>query len=136
MVLLYGSTYVIHRKFTAKPFDTWRQVRGYMDDVPDDLRRFYSATWRLINAKAPRPKRTKPAAKRTWSSLSPRTKQGYRGYFRRQLGLSTEAQIAHAYETAPDLRAARRHPSTRLVSAGGEELELKAGFLVTWQKHG
>lgn len=139
---LWGSPYVIYRRFAPHGFAEWEEVEDYQGGAPDGpwgvIPYDYSCIWVALALVRPPP--AKPAAKKRWADLSPRTKQGYRGPLR-QLGLRTEAQFADYYEHASNLGFLRRHPTGRLVDTTGNQWKVRRRggrdllYMVTWQQN-
>ena len=130
-----GSPYVVNRRFTPIFFRRWNVARDHIRGAPLSVRILYSATWRLL-ANLPPPEPAKePKNRKGWAQLSESTKRGYRGPLRK-LGLTTEAQFAEFYATAPDLSVLRRHVKPSFMTpAGPMRFGRGSGtWLVTWQR--
>ena len=134
---LVGSPDVVQGPWVGHREGRWADMAAYQDGAPGGkdgpTAIAYSAVW--VRIEGLKPRRTKPAARRTWAELSESTKRGYRGPLRR-MGLRTEAQFAYYYATAPDLTALRRHQKRTFFVAGGTARVIRGPsqtFIATWR---
>ncbi len=82
---------------------TWRDLVRYLENAPGGWWGGgvlgYQCAWRRASLK--------PAARKPWSEVTPRTKQGYAGRMK-SYGLTTDAQQKAYYESVPSLLDLRR----------------------------
>jgi len=143
-VAVYGVPSAGQGRQTSIYKHNWEEVERYQDEAPDGMTGpvafRYSCVWRRIIFTDRRPREPKPRARRTWETLSPSTRKSYTGTMRRRLGLRTDEQFKHYYESAVDLSLLRRHPPRTSVVKGLGRIAFPAAdqgyrdFLITWHQ--
>jgi hypothetical protein len=143
-VAMYGNAGVGRVEHVGVYFGTATEVTEYQDGAPGGMTGGvafeYSCVWRRVKVSKP-PEEPPPAAKRTWETLAASTRSSYRGSMRRRLGLTTEAQFKHYYETTPDLSYIRRHPTRTAIAKGLGRISFPRGgdadpppWLISWRR--
>ena len=140
---MYGVPATAQGRQTAVYKQNPGDVEAYQDGAPGGmtgpLSFGYSCIWQQVLVRpAPEPK---PRAKRTWETLAPSTRSGYRGKMRHVLHLRTEEQFKDYYETAVDLSLLRRHQPKTIVVPDVGRIAFPKGrdvtdypWLITWQR--
>ncbi len=140
---MYGNAAIGRIDHVSIYFGTAAETERYQDGAPGGMTGGiafeYSCIWERVEV-GPQPT-PPPRAKRTWETLAPSTRSGYRGRMRRQLGFTTEAQFKTYYETTPDLSFLRRHKARTYVAPGIGRIAFPKrartnpySFMATWQR--
>lgn len=87
-------------------FPSRAAAERYISGAPPQVQLEYVSLWQRLE------RDPKPVAKKSWATLSPTTKRGYRGKMRTVFGLTTEAQYAEFYARAnhEEMGVLRRKP--------------------------